>query len=81
MKKAFIDTHEQIVGPQHSIECGTTALVAYVRENTAYVANVGDSRAVLAMADGSVKRVTRDHKADDPIEVEVCLSVSSNVCF
>jgi hypothetical protein len=40
----------------------TTALIAYIRGNGIHIANVGDSRAVAAMRDGRVRRVTRDHK-------------------
>ena len=39
---------------------GTTCVVAVLRGNTAFIANVGDSRAYL-VRQGMVKQVTRDH--------------------
>jgi serine/threonine protein phosphatase PrpC len=43
-----------------------------MRDNTLFVANAGDSRAVMACADGAgnfkAKDLTRDHKPDDPEE-------------
>lgn len=46
---------------------GSTALVALVNRNErrAVVGNLGDCRAVLVRGDGSVERITRDHKVDD----------------
>lgn len=38
----------------------TTAVVAYVREDTAYVSNIGDSRAYI-FRDGRLNRITTDH--------------------
>ena len=43
---------------QHGM--GTTAVAAYLTENTAYVANVGDSRA-YAVRDDEICRITVDH--------------------
>ena len=49
--------------------CGSTACVAVVRReinhNVLYVANVGDTRAVLSKSD-SPERLSKDHKASDP---------------
>ena len=48
--------------------CGSTACVAVVRRemahNVLYVANVGDTRAVLNKSD-QAQRLSKDHKATD----------------
>jgi serine/threonine protein phosphatase PrpC len=69
LKAAFVKTHNEIVSEERAIECGTTALVAYVFRQRIYVANVGDSRAVIAYRDGRFERITRDHKSNDEIEM------------
>lgn len=38
----------------------TTAVLCYIRENKAYVVNVGDSRAYL-VRDGRIMQITKDH--------------------
>lgn len=52
-----------------SDHCGTTACVAIIRReinhNVLYVANVGDTRAVLSK-NGVAERLSKDHKATDP---------------
>lgn len=71
LAKAFekIDGQLAMLGAWTS---GCTATVALVRRHqgtglTLHVANVGDSRAVL-VGDGSTKRVSTDHRANDPAE-------------
>ncbi|KAF6260544.1 phosphatase 2C-like domain-containing protein [Scenedesmus sp. NREL 46B-D3] len=53
---------------------GTTALAAVVWGSTLYVANAGDSRAVLSRH-GKAIELTRDHKPQEPCErrrIELC---------
>ena len=56
-----------------SDHCGSTACVAVVRReinhNVLYVSNAGDTRAVLSN-NGQAQRLSKDHKATDPQEVE-----------
>jgi len=56
-----------------SDHCGTTACVAVVRKeinhNVLYVANAGDTRAVLSK-NGAAERLSVDHKATEPSEIE-----------
>jgi len=50
---------------------GTTCVCCYLRGTTLYVANCGDSRAVMAVAEDGVmkaKDLSRDHKPDDEEE-------------
>jgi serine/threonine protein phosphatase PrpC len=49
---------------------GSTAVVAYFKGPELFLANVGDSRAVLCQNDGKALRVTTDHKPDLPAERE-----------
>merc|ERR1711988_495660 len=46
---------------------GTTAVVCYLRDGRMWVANVGDSRAVLSCG-GAAKAVTEDHRPDRETE-------------
>lgn len=54
------------------MKSGTTCVGAYIRESKMYVANVGDSRAVMAVNsdNGALKALdlSKDHKPDDPDE-------------
>ena len=54
-----------------SDHCGATACVGIVRRegnhNVLYVANAGDTRAVLNK-NGMAERLSKDHKASDPSE-------------
>lgn len=56
-----------------SNHCGTTACVAIVRReinhNVLYVANTGDTRAVLNK-NGQAERLSIDHKATNPQEID-----------
>jgi len=47
---------------------GTTAVVALLIDNQRYIANLGDSKAVICQQ-GSVSFSTKDHKATDPDEI------------
>jgi serine/threonine protein phosphatase PrpC len=49
--------------------CGSTAVFGLVFKNHLYIANVGDSRAVLCNHDGKVVFETKDHKPDSPTEI------------
>lgn len=67
LKKAFLETNERMKNDQ--ISGGTTALVALFMKDKCYIANAGDSRAVLHK-DNQVLRLSTDHKPDLPSEEE-----------
>ena len=54
---------------------GTTLVVAIIRDNTAYIAHAGDSRAyhyssppdTLPSGDGFLRRITNDHTRGDQL--------------
>ena len=59
---------------------GSCALILLTKNNTLYVANVGDSRCVVSCGNGKViKDVTRDHKPNYPYEKERILKNSGSV--
>lgn len=49
---------------------GTTALSAYITRDNLYVANLGDSRALLVEEDGEIYQLSHDHKPDNADEKE-----------
>ncbi|CAF3736477.1 unnamed protein product [Rotaria socialis] len=63
---------------------GCTASVAFVRGNKLYVGHVGDSAIVLGEGDALYKpwlanRLTRDHKPEDPLELNRIRESGGNV--
>ncbi len=52
--------HDKSVSEPGNLGMATTALLCYIRENTAYFVNVGDSRAYL-IRDGKAYQITEDH--------------------
>ena len=52
---------------------GTTASVVLIKDQTLFIANVGDSRIVLKQ-EGKILQLTKDHKHTDPEEYQNYLS-------
>eukprot|EP01119_Soliformovum_irregulare_P024922 TRINITY_DN9062_c0_g1_i2.p1 TRINITY_DN9062_c0_g1~~TRINITY_DN9062_c0_g1_i2.p1 ORF type:complete len:415 (+),score=113.84 TRINITY_DN9062_c0_g1_i2:99-1343(+) len=65
LKDAFIEVNTMI--RQQNVSGGTTAIVVFFQRDQCYVANAGDSRAVLYQH-SKVIRMSKDHKPDDPEE-------------
>jgi len=76
LKEAFVTTNTALMlTPIKYMTSGTTVVAVYVTGNTFYIANVGDSRAVMAQStEGSekykAKMLSRDHKPDCPDEMK-----------
>lgn len=62
--QAFEKTDQDI---QQEMKDGTTAVVAFIDGNKAYIANAGDARALI-IRNGNVITATKDHKPSDPAE-------------
>lgn len=65
--QAFSELHSELRGSQG---VGSTAIVTLVLGDTLWVANLGDSRAILVKKDGSAIDCSRDQKATDPDNLE-----------
>jgi serine/threonine protein phosphatase PrpC len=67
LKNAFWATDQAMLAGGIGVECGCTALVVLVRGAQVFVANAGDTRAVVSRG-GTAMRVSIDHTATDPHE-------------
>lgn len=82
MKHAFESCQHTIEQAEPTIQSGTTAVVAYFQAEKGWVANAGDSRAVLGRKSGTdagavdVKRVTTDHKPSLPVRAAAQRSIT-----
>jgi serine/threonine protein phosphatase PrpC len=69
LTSAFVEANTALmVTDIRYMKSGTTCVVVYMKGNKCWVANCGDSRAVMAsLVDGHViaENLTRDHKPDD----------------
>ncbi len=75
--ETFMKTNTALMAgfsPNQYMTSGCTCVAMYIQGEYLYVANAGDSRAVLAYEDGSgeikSKDLSRDHKPDDPEETK-----------
>ena len=75
--KALKDTYTKtntalMVSQIPFMKSGTTCVGVYIKGSKMFVANVGDSRAVMAVDSGNgvlkARDLSKDHKPDDPIE-------------
>jgi len=56
----FQKTNDEFNQRFPSFRCGTTAVIALFRDDTVFLANVGDSRALLGKVDGEGKKIAVD---------------------
>lgn len=61
-----------------AINTGSTAVIILKRHNTLWVANIGDSRAIMNQGHKSIP-LTRDHKPNDPEENERIVRLGGKV--
>lgn len=79
LKKSFLDINEDIKNRMDT-DAGSTAVVGLLVENTLYVANAGDSHAVLSKNNKSI-RLTVEHNLQNPDELDRVRSVVEADCF
>eukprot|EP01105_Mastigella_eilhardi_P002651 TRINITY_DN1336_c0_g1_i4.p1 TRINITY_DN1336_c0_g1~~TRINITY_DN1336_c0_g1_i4.p1 ORF type:complete len:423 (-),score=87.23 TRINITY_DN1336_c0_g1_i4:283-1551(-) len=58
---------------------GTTALVALLLKDTCYIANVGDTHAVVIRSDGTHSRLSTEHRPSVPSEADLVRSRGGRV--
>lgn len=61
-----------------AMQTGSTAVIILRRDNTLWVANIGDSRAVMNKGHTSIQ-LTKDHKPDDPVEYTRIVNLGGKV--
>ena len=65
---------------ENSDKSGSCALVSLLFDNKIYIANTGDSRAIMSINGGTkVKQLTTDHKANNPKEYERIVKKGSKI--
>ena len=90
IKLALNETFEKIEEAFFKQKCGATleqsdrsgscALVSLIFDNKIYIANLGDSRAILSINGGTkVKALTNDHKPNNPREYERAIKNGSKI--
>ena len=90
IKLALNETFEKIeeeffkqkCGPilEQSDRSGSCALVSLIFDNKIYIANLGDSRAIMSINGGTkIKALTNDHKPNNPKEFERAIKNGSKI--
>jgi serine/threonine protein phosphatase PrpC len=89
IKKCLIETFSEIEEKFFKEKCSSTekydgsgscALTVLIFDNKLYIANLGDSRAILSLNGGNkVKQLTIDHKPDNPKEFERAMKNKSKI--
>ena len=90
IKLALNETFEKIEEAFFKQKCSTTleqsdrsgscALVSLIFDNKIYIANLGDSRAIMSINGGTkVKALTNDHKPNNPREYERAIKNGSKI--
>ena len=90
IKLALNETFEKIEEEFFKQKCGNTleqsdrsgscALVSLIFDNKIYIANLGDSRAIMSINGGTkVKALTNDHKPNNPREYERAIKNGSKI--
>ena len=65
---------------EQSDKSGSCALIAVIFDNKIYIANIGDSRAIMSMNGGTkIKQLTVDHKPENIKEYERAVKTGSKI--
>ena len=65
---------------EESDKSGSCALIAVIFDNKIYIANIGDSRAIMSMNGGvKIKQLTTDHKPENIKEYERAIKTGSKI--
>ena len=68
------------IGEELLDRSGSCAIVVLIVGNKCYIANVGDSRAILSTQEGSkIFALSRDHKPSDPLEKERIIKAGGQI--
>ena len=90
IKIAMVETFQKIEEDFFKLKCNTTleesdksgtcALVSIIFDNKIYIANIGDSRAIMSLNGGTkIKQLTFDHKPENIKEFERALKNGSQI--
>ena len=91
IKLSMIETFQKIEEDFFKLKCkedsfedsdksGSCALVTLIYDNKIYIANIGDSRAIMSVNGGTkVKQLTIDHKPDNIKEFERAIKTGSKI--
>ena len=80
MKRAFAAIDKDFIGTGHP-DGTTSCAVSLVGGRRIVCANVGDSRAIIVRKDGSVVRLSRDHKPGMPDETRRITELGGKVIY
>jgi len=78
LRTTFLSINTDVVSKVWSYYCGTTALVALILNNKLYIANAGDTRAVLCRGDKAI-RLSFDHKPNEKEETDRIIAAGGTV--
>jgi len=90
IKQSMIETFQEVEEEFFKLKCkdtleesdksGSCALVAVIFDNKIYIANIGDSRAIMSINEGTkIKQLTVDHKPDNLVEFERAIKNGSKI--
>jgi serine/threonine protein phosphatase PrpC len=81
LKEGFVRTHKDLdAAGINSMRQGSTAVIALIRKDQLFVANTGDSRAVLCSAQVAIS-LSEDHKPDRPDEKKRIEDLGGTIVF
>lgn len=70
LQQSLLQLNAEIKADPRLNNMGATAAVVYVRDGFVYSANLGDARTVISTKKNAPIRLSKDHKADDPAEIQ-----------